>query len=91
MREKISFLRGEETEETAAATRRVIRLTTVDPQMDIKSKFTLSPAKGTTADARRNKGSLSRSLDKIPIGVDKLMSAPFRVCRLMSHVFSRCQ
>lgn len=56
MREKISFLRGEETEETAAATRRVTRLTTVDPQMDIKSKFTsLSPAKGTAADARSNK------------------------------------
>ncbi|EGI70202.1 PREDICTED: RING finger protein 10 isoform X1 [Acromyrmex echinatior] len=42
-------------EETAAATRRVTRLTTVNSQMDIKSKFTLSPARGTTADARKNK------------------------------------
>lgn len=57
MRAKISFLRGEETEETAAAaaTRRVTRLTTVDPQMDLRPKFTLSPARGTAADARKNK------------------------------------
>lgn len=62
VRENISFLRGEETEETAVATRRVIRLTTVNPQMDIRSKFTLSPARGTAADARKNKGAFSRSL-----------------------------
>lgn len=55
MRKKITFLRGEETGETAVATRRITRLTTVNPQMDIKSKFTLSPAKGTAVNARKNK------------------------------------
>lgn len=34
--------------------------------MDVRSKFTLSPAKGTAADARKNKGALSRSLTRAP-------------------------
>lgn len=65
VRKKISFLRGEETEETAAATRRVTRLTVINPQMDIRSKFKLSPAKGTASDARRNKGASSRSFARV--------------------------
>ena len=80
MRAKISFLRGEETEETAAATRRVIRLTTVDSQMDIKSKFTLSPARGATADARKNKGTSSRSLaQRTLIRINKLLLVSFGI------------
>lgn len=94
MREKISFLRGEETEETAAATRRVTRLNIVDPQMDIRSKFKLSPAKGTAADARRNKGAFSRSLRP---GTEVNRPAVLRSllrhakCFLMSHCPFRCQ
>lgn len=59
MREKITFLGGEETVETAAATKRVVRTTVVNSQMDVRTKFAPSPAVGTTADVGKDQGKLS--------------------------------
>lgn len=91
VRENISFLRGEETEETTAATRRVIRLTIVNPQMDMRSKFTLSPAKGTAADARKNKGAFSRSLARHPVMINRLPFALLRASYMFSYVTFPCR
>lgn len=52
MREKISFLGGEETEETVAATKRVTRQTAVII-MDVNTKIA-SPVAGSVADGRNH-------------------------------------